>query len=486
MGGSEKESGFGLIELILAVSLFAVLSAAGVSMTLGSLRLNRLGGEETNATFLAAEGIDAVRSIKKQGWTSPFLSTNCVAGCGVTSVSGDWVLSGTSDNVDKYTRKVFITQSQRDGLGNIVDSGGTNDVDTYKVTSQVSWNRGIPPISNTVTVISYLTNFMKKIGGNWANPSQESSINIPGNDDAVDLAVMGNYLFVLKPGTTSDLMVFDITNTLTPVLVGTLDLARVAATSIFISGNYLYVSDADNSAEMKIVDISNPLTPVLLSSFNAQGNSNANGVFVANDTAYISRSLNPGDPEFVTINVLNKSTPTLLGSLQLPGNNYDVSLLGNYAFVASSDNASELQIINVTNPAIPTLASSLNLSGNNDGLEIAAFGDTVIIGRDDGSVAIVDVTNKLTPILVATYAGNGGSVRGMSLGSDNKYLFLATTSTTQEIQIVDITNVSAPVLLSSINLALNNPSSIFYDATFDRAFVSTADNNNEVYIFQPL
>lgn len=162
-GGKKFVDGFGLIELLVAVGLWSIIAVGGVTMGLGSLRLNRLGSEATGASFLAAEGVDAVRSIKKQGWGSPFILTNCTAGCGVATSSGTWAFSGTSNVMDKYTRKVFITQSQRDGSGNIVDSGGTADPDTYKVVSQVSWSRGVPPVTNTFSVVDYLTNFTKSI-----------------------------------------------------------------------------------------------------------------------------------------------------------------------------------------------------------------------------------------------------------------------------------------------------------------------------------
>ena len=155
--------GFGLVEIIVAVGIWVIFASVGVVSTLGSLRLNRLGGEQTEASLLASEGIDAVHSIRKQGWASPFLATNCTAGCGLTQTSGVWAFSGSSNLIDNLTRKVFVTQAQRNVSGDIVDSGGTADSDTYKVVSEVSWSRGTPPITNTVQLTSYLTNFTKAI-----------------------------------------------------------------------------------------------------------------------------------------------------------------------------------------------------------------------------------------------------------------------------------------------------------------------------------
>ncbi len=157
-----NEAGFGLLEVIVAVGIWVILASAGVMMTTGSLRINTQSTDNDQAVFLASEGLDAVRTIKKIGWTSPFLATPCVAGCGVATVSATWGFAGSSDLIGKYTRQLFVTPVNRDGSGNIVTTGGTVDPDTYKVESKVTWQR-TPAITGTVSLVSYLTNYVKTI-----------------------------------------------------------------------------------------------------------------------------------------------------------------------------------------------------------------------------------------------------------------------------------------------------------------------------------
>lgn len=160
----EKNKAFGLIEMVVALGIWLILISVGSVMFLGGLRINRLSTELTIASSLAAEGIDAVNAIKKQGWSSPFLATNCLSGCGVATVAGTWNFSGLNNVLGKYTRQLFVTTVNRDsGTGEIVSSGGTIDPDTYKLESRVTWSRNIPPITDTISVITYVANFAKSV-----------------------------------------------------------------------------------------------------------------------------------------------------------------------------------------------------------------------------------------------------------------------------------------------------------------------------------
>jgi len=144
-----------VIEVIVAVSIFTIIAASSVMAILGSLNSARLAEEQSQATFIAVEGLEAVKSIRNQGWE------NLVSGPhGVSKTGNVWTFSGTSD-VDpslKYTRVITIADVGRDGNGNILGSGGTVDPETKKITSIVSWNFS-PTRQNSVIMTLYLTNW---------------------------------------------------------------------------------------------------------------------------------------------------------------------------------------------------------------------------------------------------------------------------------------------------------------------------------------
>lgn len=151
---SNKQKGFSVIEVLLAAGLFVVFSIGVVVALLQGLNMNRLGQEETIATQYATEGVEAARSIRNRSYAS-LVET---PGTGIDRVGGVWDFSGENNVLDgKYTRTIVIAEVQRDGDGNVVESGGTIDPDTKKVTVTVSWQAAAQ--QNSVVLTTYLTDW---------------------------------------------------------------------------------------------------------------------------------------------------------------------------------------------------------------------------------------------------------------------------------------------------------------------------------------
>lgn len=152
--------GQSLIEVIVAVAIFVIIAGGAVVVVLGALSSSRLGEEETQATFYAAEGLEAIGSIRNKGWE------NLVNGeYGVAKTSGEWVFSGTSDlngAGEKFTRVVSVSDAYRGVGGNITESSGVVDSDTKKITSTVSWDFTLKR-ANSVQMTKYFTNWQESI-----------------------------------------------------------------------------------------------------------------------------------------------------------------------------------------------------------------------------------------------------------------------------------------------------------------------------------
>ena len=155
-----RGSGFSLIEVIVAVGLFAIIAGGGVTGIIGPLIANRSSGELFKATQLAQEGIEAVRSIRDQNFANIISGTK---GIGVSSSL--WSFVGTSDVTDKYTRVVNIKNASRDTGGSLVTSGGATDPDSFIVKSDVNWNFSVGDTRN-VSVSTLLTNWRKRVSSN--------------------------------------------------------------------------------------------------------------------------------------------------------------------------------------------------------------------------------------------------------------------------------------------------------------------------------
>ncbi|KKQ98560.1 MAG: hypothetical protein UT24_C0009G0060 [Candidatus Woesebacteria bacterium GW2011_GWB1_39_12] len=151
------KKGFSVVEVILAVFMFIIIAATGVATVIHSFSVNRQAEEETQATLIAQEGIEGVRSIKNQSWG------NLTAGTyGLDTTGNVWSFDAGPDNVGKFLRTIVISDVQRDVGGNIVASGGTPDPDAKKIDATVDWDFS-DVRARSITLATYLTNFRKAI-----------------------------------------------------------------------------------------------------------------------------------------------------------------------------------------------------------------------------------------------------------------------------------------------------------------------------------
>ena len=472
---NKVKKSFGIIEVIVAVGIFLIISVGSIGTIIRTFSSNRLAEEYSQANLLAQEGIEAVRSVKKQSWgnLSPGLH-------GLNNSLGSWILTDTQpDIIGKFTRSINVSTVSRLN-NNIVETGGTIDPNTYKVDSTVTWNF-TPSRTNTITQSTYLTYFEKLIGGNWANPMKESSINIAGNQNGVKVQIQGNYAYLITDGTTNNFHVINITNTLTPVLSSSLSLPS-NLNNLVVSGSYAYVSSSDNNAEMMIINITNPSSSSLVGTFNANGTIDGMGIAINNTTVYLGRA-GGKDDEFVVINVSNPSAPTQIGSINFNFDINEIYVNNNYAYLATSDNGQELTIINVSTPTNPISAGSLNLSSNNDAISIIGKNNNLYIGRFGNELNIVNVTNPISPILSSTFNANN-QVNDVVVNDDETIAFIGTNDNVNDFKTVNITNKSTPVILGNYN-STGNILGVSYSQTKDRVAAANKNNAEEFIIFRP-
>ncbi len=136
-----RESGFNLVEIIVAasilmVSLLSVVVIAGQSITISHRSLNTY-----IASTLLEEGAEAVRTVRDNAWTNiSSLTAGTTYYPKFTTGTNVWSLTTTSSDgtVGVFTRTVVFSAVTRDGSSNIASSG-TPDSGTKLVTVTVSW-----------------------------------------------------------------------------------------------------------------------------------------------------------------------------------------------------------------------------------------------------------------------------------------------------------------------------------------------------------
>src|SRR3989344_1587873 len=462
-----KKPAFSLIEVVLAISLFAIFALSSVSILLYSEDNFLSIGQSSRASFLAEEAIEATRAIKKEDFALLADGDH-----GLSSSSGKWQFSGTEDVTDGYTRKVNISSL---------------DSDTKKITVRVAWLKKTGH-STSIDLASELSNWSAYSGipgfGNWTNPIEESSI-LSSGQDGLKLQVKGNNLFVVRDSASESFISIDITDTNNPVVKTPVSLQNNPK-NLAILNNLTLIATNSNTAELQTADITNPNTPILKGVFNAEGNSDAMGIAGVGNLAYLTRLKGEG-AEFYVIDITNPDNLNQAGSLEISDQSaYEVVIIGNYAYV-STGNTVQLKVVNITDPTKPIKVGFFALPQNQNALTVAGFGNTVIIGTDKGFVYVLDVTKPLKPKLQSTLTpkdNNNNIVYDLALGLDNHYLFLAGNVPTAEFQVFDISNPAAPSVVGSYDA----PSDLFgvaYDGAKDRAFVTGSDNFKTVIILAP-
>lgn len=148
-----KQSGFSIVEVVLAGAIFIVFSASLVGILLQSLESGRRNADLMGAIAYAEEGLELVRAIHQHGFASlqtvheGTIAWNGSDGWDFTSESGD--------RFEQYERRLTIEYAHRDS-GSMIADDGTEDTRTLKVTSRVYWEPS-PGQPETVEFSEYIT-----------------------------------------------------------------------------------------------------------------------------------------------------------------------------------------------------------------------------------------------------------------------------------------------------------------------------------------
>jgi hypothetical protein len=167
-----------------------------------------------------------------------------------------------------------------------------------------------------------------------------------------------------------------------------------------------------------------------------------------------------------------------MDGLSLSGNGREVYVSGNYAYIASESNSQELIVVDVSNPSSLGVYGSLDLSGNGNANSVAGTGPNVYIARASGDFNIIDISNPAVPVLLGSYS-DGQTMNDISLNNPDSCVFIAENQTTNEFIVIDISEVTAPILKETVNFSGNSLSGVAYSSDLHAVFVVGQGNPEE-------
>lgn len=155
----KNTKGFGLIEILIVVGIMGIAFVGLVAFLINSSGIIFRVTRNTEAVALAEEGIEGVRSLRDDGWTTNITTLTENATYYPVISANKWTLTNTNPGIvnNLYTRTVVIAGVNRD-VNDDIAVAGTDDPNTKEVTVKVTWKEGQDV--QDVTIVTYITNFL--------------------------------------------------------------------------------------------------------------------------------------------------------------------------------------------------------------------------------------------------------------------------------------------------------------------------------------
>jgi len=176
--GMTVRNGFSLLEIVIAVGIFAIFAPAVALLVLGGVKGITGNEQKIAAVDLAQEGLEAAESIRDYAWAN--LTTGAH---GLWNSNGYWEFNGTSETIGAYTRTVTVNSvdsDRRDIVANVTWSPGHSYSATTRLTN---WRAG--------PVVGWVDSTSAQFSGGTVHNVQvisqgDGALQIVSNDDEGD------------------------------------------------------------------------------------------------------------------------------------------------------------------------------------------------------------------------------------------------------------------------------------------------------------
>lgn len=246
-------------------------------------------------------------------------------------------------------------------------------------------------------------------------------------DIANGIALAGDYAYVA--GTSTGLLVLDISDPTTPVLVSSVDLSGVAQ-RVALGGLHAFV--AVGSLGVQVVDVTDPTAPAVVGGLDRDGSV----MDVATDGVLLYMADGYG---LVIVDVSDPANPLVVGELTVPGSVSRVCLVGSLAYV--SGESAGVHLVDVSTPSSPVLLASFDPGTGVQVADVAAEAGLAYIGHNSG-VTVLDVSDPAQPQAIGDTDGEHRVWADLAL--DNGRLYIDGGRL-----VLDVSDPTQPSLLGS-------------------------------------
>lgn len=203
-------------------------------------------------------------------------------------------------------------------------------------------------------------------------------------------------------------MIIDPSDTNHPII------SRVAmppVNDLDVAGGYVYLAVTGTTSQLQIIDARDPSQPHIIAtrSLPSVTGSYPSGlsVFYYAGRVYVGTHRTAGS-EFHIYDATDPTNPHWLGSIWLNHNIYDITVNGNYAYLAASGDTTGVIVLDVSDPTHPVKVASVAFSGTEYTQRVFLLGSLLYAGRrksgspNQPELIALDVRDPRAPIVIAS------------------------------------------------------------------------------------
>lgn len=529
----KQQGGQSLIELLIVMAIAAIIFPTLLASFFASRQGKAQQEQRLQAVAYLKEAQEAVRVVREQGW--PTLTSFTIGQPYHPSINGNtWTLSPGAEQLNNGTinRKVIINNVYRDGSGAIASSG-TLDPSTKQVMFYVWWQT---PTPYTMSSTLYLTRYSNLVytettKSQFDQGTKTNVITTQTGDGEVQLSTGGagdwcnpkakpvlTYNLTRQGIPTSISATYDANSVHTYTTQGynasgySLDSQNISdpspapgspsitqgpyydawkTYSVFSTPNNVFMTTNHPGVTVDAIQVTHqPFTRI--ATFNASEDDNGISVTVPSNIGYVTA----GDYLFA-FNAANLSGQLPeLWKVKLAGTGNKVVINGNYAYVATTYNASgrpkgQLQIINLTNHAVvSTLDTQTGQNGEDVFVNVSGTIAYLVTSYTAGKADffIIDISNPANPVIHATYSTNGMNPKQVVAVPRNHVIIVGYGGNPYQVLTVSsIDSVSYCMPEGSRLSGVNNINAIATISEPDGdnySYILTDDSSNELQVIQ--
>lgn len=444
MASSISPKGQTSLEVLIALAVLALMTAASFVLFGTTVQQEALSRERAQASTLVQQGMEASRQIRERDWNA--LATGMH---GLALASGDWSFAGASDTTGIYHRTVTVTDVDANSRNLTVTvswssaAGGTAQESASSRLSNIHLVT-IPSASNCISSSS--------VSGDWSHPVVVGSADIGPGNQGTDIAVSYPYIFMSGIAASSskpDLFVFNASTPSAPSTIDTVDIGTDGINSLSLNGSSLYAASSNDSNELMVFNTATPASTSKIASVDLSGNTNGLTVLASSHWVALGRASNAG-VEIYLYDVTNPAAPTYITGFEAGADVNDFATDGTRLYAVTSGTTNDLITIDMSDPAHPSLVGQYTLGDGYSDVSVAYHDPgKLFIGNANGKLLVVDVSNPASPTVQATYDA-GGAVQDM-LCVVNDLIYTGTANGTKEFQILNISDLSHISEYNSLN-----------------------------------